>query len=208
MISHNASVCIIDYGSGNVNSVYNIFKSFHGSVRVSNDAEDIKKATHLVLPGVGAFRTVMEKILGIPAFDILKEGVLGKKKPFLGICVGMQVLADEGHEHGPCKGLGWVSGSVKKLDAPGLSLPHVGWNNIRVIKKSPLLEGINDEVDFYYVHNYYLDPKNSEEAIASTNYGMEFCAVINKDNIYGIQFHPEKSQRAGARLLKNFLSLS
>lgn len=207
MISKNTNICIVDYGSGNTGSVYNIFKSFHDSVKVSNDAGDLKSATHLVLPGVGAFKAAMDKVLKIPTFDLLKDSVLNKKKPLLGICVGMQVLADEGNEHCFCKGLGWIPGRVKKLDAPGLSLPHVGWNNINVKKEGALLKDIGPEVDFYYVHSYHFEPKNKEDIIASSDYGMEFAAIVKRDNICGVQFHPEKSQRAGVQLLKNFLNL-
>ncbi|MDP3791537.1 MAG: imidazole glycerol phosphate synthase subunit HisH [Candidatus Omnitrophota bacterium] len=207
MTSGKSNVCIIDYGFGNVNSVYNAFKSFHDSVMVSNDAKDMEKATHLVLPGVGAFKAAIDKIKKMPTFELLEYSVLNKKKMFLGICVGMQVLADVGHEHGSCDGLGWIPGAVKRINAPNLSLPHVGWNNIRVVRKSPLLEGMSDNTDFYYVHSYHLEPLNSEEMMASSNYGEEFAAIVNRDNIYGVQFHPEKSQKAGIMLLKNFMSL-
>ena len=203
----NANVCIIDYGSGNTGSVYNIFKSFHDSVKVSNDAEDLKNATHLVLPGVGAFKAAMEKILKIQTFDLLKDSVLNEKKPFLGICVGMQVLASEGHEHCTCKGLGWIYGVVRKLESGWLSLPHVGWNNIKIKREDALVKDIGSGVDFYYVHSYRFEPKDKNDIIASTDYGEEFAAIVKKDNIYGMQFHPEKSQKAGIKLLKNFLDL-
>lgn len=207
MISKDVNVCIIDYGSGNISSVYNIFKSFHDSVKVSSDAQDLNRATHLVLPGVGAFKAAVDKIRNIPTFDLLKDIVLNRKKMFLGICVGMQVLANEGHEHYFCKGLGWIPGSVRKIDAHGLSLPHVGWNNIRVVKEDAFLKEIENSIDFYYVHSYHFKPDNKDEVIASSVYGEEFAAIVKKDNIYGVQFHPEKSQKAGVKLLKNFLRL-
>ena len=208
MISRDKRVCIIDYGSGNVNSVYNIIKSLHDSVKISNKALDIEEATHLVLPGVGAFKTAMDKIRAMPTFSLIKDNVINKKKFFLGICVGMQVLADEGYEHEHYNGLGWISGKVNKIDYPELILPHVGWNNINIVKKDPLLEGLDSNADFYYVHSYHFDVANKENILATTSYGKDFVAIIRKDNIYGVQFHPEKSQSAGAILLKNFLSLS
>lgn len=201
-------VCIIDYGSGNIESVYNIFRSIHSKVIITNQASCIEKATHLVLPGVGAFKTAVDKIRSLSSFDTLKSCVFVKKKLFLGICVGMQVLADGGDEHGYCSGLGWIPGTVRKINAPGLSLPHVGWNNLNIKRGSPILEGIGGDVDFYFVHSYCFETSQSESIVANAYYGTEFTAVINKDNIYGVQFHPEKSQRAGSRLLKNFLDLT
>lgn len=198
-------VCIIDYGSGNVRSVFNIFRSIHDAVKISNVPQDITDATHLVLPGVGAFGAAMQKIKDLPVFDLLEEQVLRRKKPFLGICVGMQVLADEGLEYGRHEGLGWLPGVVKKIGAPGLMLPQIGWNNLAMVKKNALLEGITEDVDFYFVHSYYLDAKDAAHVAATCEYGMEFPAVVNRDNIYGVQFHPEKSQKAGKALLENFL---
>jgi glutamine amidotransferase len=202
----SARVCIIDYGSGNITSVNNIFASISGAVKVSNEKEDIENATHLVLPGVGAFGVAMDKIKGLKHFDVLQNNVLERKKKFLGICIGMQVLAEKGYEHGTYSGLGWISGEVKKLDSKGLPLPHVGWNNLLVNYQNPLLDGMDDEVDFYYVHSYYFDAKEENHVLAYCDYGMKFPAIINRENIYGVQFHPEKSQRAGVKLLRNFLS--
>ncbi|MFH1877227.1 MAG: imidazole glycerol phosphate synthase subunit HisH [Candidatus Omnitrophota bacterium] len=201
-------VCVIDYGSGNVRSVYNIFLSILGEVKISNEPEDIEEATHIVLPGVGAYGAAMKKIKALSSFKVIEDNVLVKKKPFLGICVGMQVLSDKGYEHGLNNGLGWIRGEVKKLDTGGLYLPHVGWNNFtRRDESSPLLAGITPDMDFYFVHSYYFDEKDKTSSIASAEYGMEFTSAVNRENIYGVQFHPEKSQKTGRRILENFLRL-
>lgn len=201
------SVCIIDYGMGNVRSVYNVFNALHCAVKVSGEPGDIKGATHIVLPGVGAFGAAVEKIKKMSSFEVLIEEVFKAKKPFLGICVGMQILADTGNEHGLFKGLGWVAGETKKINSNGLPLPHVGWNNFSTFKEDPIFRGVTGESDFYYVHSYAFFAKNKEEVIAACDYGEEFPSVIRKDNIYGVQFHPEKSQKTGLRLLENFLSI-
>jgi glutamine amidotransferase len=201
-------VCIIDYGSGNVRSVYNIFMKLHDNVKVSNKAEDIEQATHLILPGVGAFGAAMQKIKALPTFDCLQSTVVKEGKWFLGICLGMQILADCGEEHGDYQGLGWIPGAVRRLQTCDLHLPHVGWNNFTRCADNSLLNGIAPETDFYYVHSFYFETKDKEHDIADCEYGQEFCCAVNKDNIYGVQFHPEKSQKAGMKLLKNFLNLS
>lgn len=208
MDNSSKDVCIIDYGSGNVQSVFNIFRSVTGNVKVSNDAGDIDACTHIVLPGVGAFGASMAKILALPSLDALKNNVLKKKKPYLGICVGMQVLADTGMEHGQNAGLGWIPGVVRKIEAPELHLPHVGWNNFSWCRQGhPLLKGIGTSMDFYYVHSFQFEPVDPEDCAAKCSYGMEFAAVVSQDNIHGVQFHPEKSQKAGRILIENFLEL-
>jgi glutamine amidotransferase len=200
-------VCILDYGSGNVKSVCNLFSAIADEVVVSNHVSDISKASHLVLPGVGAFGAAMRKIReNLPILAIEKE-VLIKKKPFLGICVGMQVLAEQGAEFGVHHGLGWIKGRVKKLDLNNLPLPHIGWNDISIKQPSPLLTGLGNEPDFYFVHSYVFEVENELNVVATTEYGKEFCCVIQKENLFGVQFHPEKSQRAGLKLAANFLSL-
>lgn len=200
-------VCIIDYGSGNVRSVYNIFKAIHGHVKVSNEAHDVEEATHLVLPGVGAFGAAVSKVRALPVFDVLCKNVLEKKKPFLGICVGMQMLADKGHEHGDHEGLGWIGGEVKRLEVD-LHLPHVGWNNFKSFRPHPLLESLTTDLDFYFVHSYHFQAAQERDVLATCEYGMEFTSMVQRDNILGVQFHPEKSQKAGKRLLENFIKLS
>lgn len=203
-----ASVCILDYGSGNVKSVFNLFSTVADHVVVSNEPEKILGASHIVLPGVGAFGTAMRKIRDTLPMESLEQAVLVEKRPFLGICVGMQVMASQGMEFGEHDGLGWIAGSVEKLDAKGLPLPHVGWNNVECKQDSPLLAGLGDNPDFYFVHSFAFHAENPQHVLATTEYGEIFCSVIQRENLHGVQFHPEKSQRAGIKLVKNFLSLS
>lgn len=203
-----SKVCILDYGSGNTKSVYNLFSSVSSNVIISNNPIDIKDASHIVLPGVGAFGSSMQKINNVIPMEALKNAVFLEKKPFLGICVGMQVLANIGHEFGINEGLGWIPGEIKKLNSSGEPLPHVGWNSIEKVKESRLLNGIDDGSDFYFVHSYVFSPKDDKNVVSTTTYGDSFCSVIELENIMGVQFHPEKSHVAGRVLCKNFLSLS
>lgn len=202
---NNKSVCLLDYGSGNVKSVYNILNYLGYNVKVSNRIEDIKNSTHIILPGVGAFGASMKKIMDKIPFDVLENEVLNNGKPFLGICVGMQVLADKGFEFGEYKGFGWINGTVDKIDSKDLPTLHIGWNNIKVQREIPLLKGLNDNKDFYFVHSYVFDVKNKDYIVAQTEYGSDFTSILSKDNILGIQFHPEKSQKAGQLIFKNFI---
>jgi len=201
-------VCILDYGSGNTNSVKNIITYLKCDVIVSNQEIDILKCTHLILPGVGAFGASMNRIKDRIPLKILENEVIKSEKPFLGICIGMQILADKGFEFGENDGLGWISGKVEKLDSNGLPLPHVGWNDVRAKRESELVTGLNENHDFYFVNSYAFKADNNENVLAETEYGSWFTSIIQKDNIFGVQFHPEKSQRAGQLLLKNFLCLS
>jgi glutamine amidotransferase len=201
-------VCILDYGSGNVKSVFNLFTSLAGDIVVSNDPVEILKASHVVLPGVGAFGAAMRKIGDTLPIETLRRRVLVEKVPFLGICVGMQILADRGVEFGEHPGLGWISGSVSKLDSQDFPLPHVGWNSIVSGRAHPLLTGLENDPNFYFVHSFVFHAKNPLDVLATTDYGERFCSVVQKENLYGVQFHPEKSQRAGIRLVNNFLAIS
>ena len=203
-----SSVCILDYGSGNVKSVFNLFSAIAKHVVISNDPAEIQQATHIILPGVGAFGAAMRKIHERLPMDVLEQVVLGDKKPFLGICVGMQVLATRGMEFGECLGLGWIEGVAEKIDSKHLPLPHIGWNNISTKRASPLLAGLGGDPDFYFVHSYAFRSENEQDTLATTSYGEEFCSAVQRENIYGVQFHPEKSQRTGIKLAKNFLSLA
>lgn len=200
-------VCILDYGSGNVKSVYNLFAAVGANVVISNAPEEIEAATHIVLPGVGAFGAAMRRIRDTLPLDVLERVVRQQGKPFLGICVGMQVLADTGHEFGETPGLGWIGGSVRLLEPGDFPLPHIGWNNIDMKQASPLLDGLEHAPDFYYVHSYAFDATDPADVLATTDYGRQFTGAIARGNIYGVQFHPEKSQRAGMRLVKNFLAI-
>lgn len=204
-------VCILDYGSGNVKSVFNLISSLAEHVKISNDVAEIEAATHIILPGVGSFAASMRRINEKLPLDVLRQQVLEQKKPFLGICVGMQVLMQTGFEFGETPGLGWLPGTVDKLESGDMPLPHIGWNNISVDKSRPLiplLNGLDGEPDFYYVHSFACRADDASQVQATTEYGQRFCAVIAHENIHGVQFHPEKSQRAGIKLAKNFLALS
>jgi glutamine amidotransferase len=200
-------VCVLDYGSGNVRSVFNLFSTLGDSI-VSNDPAVMAEATHIVLPGVGAFGAAMRRIRDRIPMEPLREQVFGAKKPFLGVCVGMQVLADKGHEFGHFEGLGWIPGTVDRLDTAGLPLPHIGWNDVNIRDPHPLLDGLGEAPDFYYVHSYVFRPSDPDTVLATTDFGTRFTAAIRRDNIMGVQFHPEKSQRAGIRLARNFLAMS
>lgn len=203
-----ANVCILDYGSGNVQSVYNLISTIAPTAQISNQPETIRAASHLILPGVGAFGASMEKIRSRIPIDVVEEVVLHGGRPLLGICVGFQVMADTGLEFGEHAGLGWLGGEVRRLETGELPLPHVGWNNIELARPSPLLDGIRPDEDFYFVHSYAMVPAQQDDVVARTEYGQSFVAMASRGNLHGVQFHPEKSQRAGRRLLENFLSIA
>lgn len=202
----DARVCILDYGSGNVRSVFNLLHAFCPGVVVSNETPKLEDATHLILPGVGAFGTAMQKIQANLPMETVEELVLRKGKPFLGICVGLQVLADRGTEFGDHQGLGWIPGVTDRLPVDNLPLPHIGWNNLLVRRESPLLAGLDDTSDFYFVHSFAFRAENREHIVAEANYGVDFACMLQRENIHGVQFHPEKSQEAGRRLIENFLA--
>lgn len=201
------SVCILDYGCGNVGSVQNIISYLGYKVCVSNAPERIREASHLILPGVGAFGAAMSQIREAIPIPVLEEEVFGKKKPFLGICVGMQVLSELGHEHGRHAGLGWVPGEVVRIVSNDLPLPHMGWNDIEVLTDTPLLKGLAENSNFYFVHSYAFVASDEKVVSSRVDYGTRFCSSIQKGNIFGVQFHPEKSQKAGQLLFQNFLAL-
>jgi glutamine amidotransferase len=201
-------ITIIDYGLGNIRSVSKALEFLGAQAQVSCSEEDIRAADGLILPGVGAFADGMRNLRERGLVDLLSSQVLEEKKPMLGICLGMQLMAEEGFENGSHKGLGWVHASVRKLDVgdPALKLPHIGWNNVSLTKKSPLFTGIGNDPSFYFVHSYHIvcDP----DAVTSTcEYGTIFAASIQSDNIFGTQFHPEKSQKDGLMVLKNFVEV-
>ena len=198
-------VCILNYGSGNSMSVYNAIKFLKYKVILSNKIDDINKSTHLILPGVGSFKKTMEKINKKLPIKFLNNQVIEKKKPILGICVGMQVMSDFGYEFEKCPGLGWIRGEVKILKKQPQNIPHVGWNNLEIKKKHKILKNIDKEDNFYFVHSYKFKTKNITNSISVTKYNENFSSIINNKNIFGFQFHPEKSQISGLKLLKNFI---
>lgn len=201
-------IVIVDYGLGNLFSVAKAFEFLGAEAKISGNPDDIKKASRLVLPGVGAFGDGMDYLAKNGLDKILSNEVLINKKPFLGICLGMQLLADIGFEYGEHRGLGWIRGRVRKLavEELGLKIPQVGWNDITVVKESPLLKNIKTGSDFYYVHSYQLICDNAENVVATSVYGETVTAAIQKDNIFATQFHPEKSQDNGLKLLENFVN--
>ena len=213
-------VLIIDYGSGNIKSVYNsVKKSLNDfnkffELKVSNNLSDIKKADKIILPGVGSFDHCMNKIRNISYLvETLNDQVIIKKKLFLGICVGMQILADYGYENQKTKGLSWINGDVKPLKffldrLQHLKIPHMGWNNLSIYKNSSLFKDITDNDQFYFVHSYFFDIKHKENIVCNTEYGINIPAIVNQDNIFGFQFHPEKSGKSGLNILYNWLKLS
>ena len=207
-MKRDGKVCILDYGSGNVKSVYNIVSYLNYDVVISNNAEDILVATHIILPGVGAFGAAMERIKATIPLDVLEREVIENKKPVLGICVGMQILAEKGFENGEHQGLGWIPGNVVKLETKGLPLPHIGWNDIDMKTNSPLFKNFAAVRDFYFVHSYAFDVTDKGLVVTETDYGGPFCSCVQKGNIFGVQFHPEKSQKVGQLFLKNYFELS
>jgi imidazole glycerol-phosphate synthase subunit HisH len=206
------NLAIIDYGSGNLRSAAKAFERVAGgaAVQVTRSPEVVAQASHIVLPGVGAFADCMLGLRALPGMlETLEREVLQQKKPFLGICVGMQMLFEKGHEHGTHDGLGWLEGEVMLLepDNRSLKVPHMGWNDLRVSRPHPLLEGIQSGDHAYFVHSYHAMCKHAENVLATVAYGQNVTAVVGQGNIMGAQFHPEKSQQTGLRLLKNFLSM-
>ncbi len=200
---------IIDYGSGNIESVANALLSAGGDeVLVSNKFSDIKSATHLILPGVGAFGDCMEGLKEIEGLlSELRKQVLTEKKPLLGICVGMQVLASFGYENGEHQGLGFINGHVEKISGENLKIPHMGWNNIAVKpNKHAVLADIKDGEHFYFANSFHFICQNENNVLAQVEYSEKLTAIVAKENIFGVQFHPEKSGEAGLKLLKNFLN--
>jgi len=206
------NITIIDYGSGNILSAKQSFarvinkENLDADVCISGNPDIIKNSTHIVLPGQGAFETCINGLKQIPGMiDELNNFVVVKKKPFFGICVGMQLLANNSLENGDHRGLGWIDGTIEKLPNENLKMPHMGWNSIRVLNKN--LKINLKETDYYFVHSYYFNCKNKDNIMAETNYGINFPSIVNKENIYGLQFHPEKSSDQGLDIIKSFIKL-
>ena len=203
----NRQILILDYGSGNVKSVFNISKYIENKTLVSNDIDDIKKCSHIILPGVGSFKTSMDKIKKNLPLEEITHQIINKQKPILGICVGMQVLATTGYEFGKYSGLGLVDGTVNKLETKNYPLPNIGWNNVVIEKENILFKNLDRNNSFYFVHSFAFNAKYKDDIIATSVYEKKFICAIQKDNIYGVQFHPEKSQKSGIQLLKNFINI-
>jgi len=215
------SVAIIDYGSGNLRSAAKAFEravretSAKTDVVVTSDAKEVARADRIVLPGVGAFADCRRGLDAVPGMvDALTDAVIQKKRPFLGICVGMQLMADSGFEHGETKGLGWIPGSVVALEPKGQSpdgvgyrVPHMGWNELEFSAGAhALLKGLNPRSHAYFVHSFHLQCANAAQRLATVAYGQTVTAMVGRDNMAGTQFHPEKSQELGLGLIANFLA--
>ena len=202
-------VAIVDYGAGNVRSVVNAFEAIGQKPILTSDPDKLVKASGIVLPGVGAFRDCVESLKRLKLIEPLNELVVHEEKPYLGICLGMQVLAEESLEGGVHKGLGWIRGRVEVL-APNektFRVPHMGWNDVQTLTPCHLFAGLGDSPVFYFVHSYQLQVhrEEAEKVTATCWHGTIVTAAVQKNNIFGTQFHPEKSQESGLRLLKNFL---
>ena len=205
-------IAIINYGYGNLHSVNQAFKKanndfdLNAEIEVTNNPNEINKADKIVLPGVGSFTDCLNAIRSIDGiYESLQEQVINKKKYFMGICVGMQLLADIGYENEKNDGFGWVSGTVEKMKVPlDFKIPHMGWNTIQ-FKSNDLFKDIDENSDFYFVHSYEFKTVD-ENILATTNYASKVTAAIKKDNIFGTQFHPEKSHKNGQKLIKNFIN--
>ncbi|MFO1141507.1 MAG: imidazole glycerol phosphate synthase subunit HisH [Amaricoccus sp.] len=209
------STVIVDYASGNLHSALKSFQRMAaetgrgGPVTVSADPEAIRRAERIVLPGVGAFADCRAGLLAIPGlFEAIEERAIRDGAPFLGICVGQQMLASVGREHGETPGFGWIPGEVVRLAPadPALKIPHMGWNALEILSPHPLLAGIADGAHAYFVHSYHLVPTEPSHRVALADHGGRVTAAIGRDNLFGTQFHPEKSQATGLRLIANFLA--
>lgn len=199
-------ITIVDYGVGNIQAFANMFKIIGLAYKRATTVEELKGASKIILPGVGSFDHAMSSLEKSGMRETLDEFVLLKKIPVIGICVGMQMLA-ETSEEGKLSGLGWIKGHVKKFDSECVvngQLPHMGWNSLDIIKSSPLLAHLPDTPRFYFLHSYYFECEKNENILAEADYGVRFSAIVNNGNIFGIQCHPEKSHSNGIQLLKNF----
>lgn len=202
-------VCIIDYGAGNPGSIANMIRKLGGESIISANINDISTADKLILPGVGHFDHGMSKLNESKLTPILSERVNDAKVPILGICLGAQLMT-KSSEEGNIAGLGWFNAQVKKFSFDNdsqLRIPHMGWDYVKINKKTPITEGLAEDSRYYFVHSYFMESNNEEEVLFSTLYGHEFVSGLNKDNIYAVQFHPEKSHKFGLKLFDNFLRL-
>lgn len=202
-------IVVVDYGVGNTQSVMSALRVLDYSVTISQEPARLAAADALVLPGVGAFGPAAERIRTSGLADQLSDLVIERRKPILGICLGMQLMALDSQENGSHQGLGWIPGHVRRLDVPrSLSVPHVGWNDVRIIRRAPLFERTGERPNFYFDHSFHFDCDPDYQA-GICDYGGAVTAAVQKDNIFGVQFHPEKSQTAGLRLLRGlFLAVS
>ena len=207
------NVTIVDYNSGNISSVINSFTEVAKNkvnLEVTSDLNKIKSSDKVILPGQGSFKSCIDALNSINGLtDTLREFVMIDKKPLLGICVGLQMFADVGYEETETKGLGWISGKVSKIDNQNgkYKLPHIGWNQINIIKDSKIYKDIENNSHMYFVHSYELIPEDKDVISATTEYSTNIVCSVEKENIFGTQFHPEKSDKIGLKIIDNFISL-
>jgi len=203
-------ITIIDYGVGNIFAFQNVFKRLNISSRIAKCVEDLKEVDKLILPGVGHFDYAMSQLNNSGMRERIDELVLVEKKPVIGICVGMQMMANKSDE-GTLDGLGWIDANVKKFNELTIQhhtkLPHMGWNDVKPNENHPLFKGLEQESIFYFLHSFYFNCKDQKNIISTTDYGINFASSVHKENIFGIQFHPEKSHSYGEKLLENFAKL-
>ncbi|MBL1410345.1 imidazole glycerol phosphate synthase subunit HisH [Sphingobacterium faecale] len=201
-------ILIFDYGVGNLASIANMLKKVGVKSKISNDEKDLVEADKIILPGVGSFEYGIKKLRSLSSFPRLEHEVIVNKKPLLGICLGAQLLFEESEEGG-IEGLSWIKGNVVRFEESKLvnneKVPHMGWNYVTALKDSKLLNGLGDKARFYFVHSYHFKVFNLNDSLLLTEYGYEFVAAVEKDNIMGVQFHPEKSHKFGLKLLHNFV---
>lgn len=195
-------IVIVDYGMGNLRSVQKAFEKVGNFVKITDRKISIDDSSGIVLPGVGAFKDAISRLKKLNLIEVIKKNIKNGK-PFLGLCLGLQLLFTESEEGGICKGLNILKGKVVRF-SPKLKVPHIGWNSINIKKKISILNGINSGTYFYFVHSYYAKPDDLNFVAAETNYGVEFCSVIHYNNIFATQFHPEKSQKYGLKIIENF----
>lgn len=201
---------ILDYGLGNVMAFSNIYKKLDIPASIIKDANKIDSMDKLILPGVGSFDWAMEKLHSANMRNALDEAVLIKKVPILGVCVGMQMMA-LGSDEGNLSGLGWIDSRIRhfsKLSESDLELPHMGWNDVEIVHEHPLFKNLQKDAVFYFLHSYYFQENLNSQVLATTEYGNTYASCVFKDNIFGVQFHPEKSHKSGIQLLKNFSELT
>lgn len=201
----SARICILDYGMGNLRSVEKALEHVGASATISSEPETIRSSDGLILPGVGAFPKAMQRVRELGLDELTRER-LDAGVPVLGICLGLQLLFDSTTELGGAEGIGLLPGGVAELDAAGLKVPHIGWSPVRWEKSSRLVEGIESETPFYFVHSFAPSPAG-EDLLGSAAYGARFACAAERDNVFGVQFHPEKSSSAGLRLLSNFAGI-
>ena len=207
------NVAIVDYKSGNISSVINSFKEVAQDkvkIEVTSDINKIKSSDKVVLPGQGSFKSCTDALKGINGLvETLNEFAINNKKPLLGICVGLQMFADTGYEEIETKGLGWISGKVTKIENQNgkYKLPHIGWNEINILKESRIFKDIKDKSHMYFVHSYEFVPNDKNIVSATTDYSSNHVCAVEKDNIFGTQFHPEKSDKIGLKIIENFINL-